>query len=352
MTGRWQRTRDFFFPKGWQGQTSDHFDGTFFRNQPRVWGADGAPVREHRNPAMMRQWLLTRKPARWPDWVNISPQPAPPANVHEKDRLLASFVNHATVLLQTAGVNFITDPVWSERCSPFKFAGPKRVHAPGIALCDLPKIDIILLSHNHYDHLDLPTLEFLWKRDKSLILTGLGVGDFLANQGLPSVQLDWWQSHQAHDHLIHFVPAQHFSGRSVSDFHRTLWGGFVVETNAGPIYFAGDTGDGPHFAQIRERFGPMRFSLIPIGAYMPRWFMQLAHIGPEEAVDAHITLNSMLSMGIHWGTFHLADEAREQPLQDLAKALNQRRLNSDQFLCLMPGEALDIPPLIATKNTF
>lgn len=342
---RWQQTRDFFFPSGWRGKKSDHFDGRFFRNQPRAWGADGTPVQEHRSPALMRQWLLTRKPAKWPTWVDIPAQAKPAARVHGSTDLHATFINHATVLLQTAGINFITDPVWSERCSPFAFAGPKRVHHPGVAFEDLPTIDVVLLAHNHYDHLDLPTLKQLWLRDKPLILTGLGVGDFLASQGIPSQQLDWWQTHSVPNHTIHFVPAQHFSGRSVSDFHRTLWGGFVIETEAGPIYFAGDTGDGPHFSQIYQKFGAMRFSLLPIGAYMPRWFMQLVHIGPEEAVAAHSTLNSALSLGIHWGTFHLADESREQPIQDLAQALNKQNVSAEKFRCLQPGESIIVPPL-------
>ncbi|HET8705888.1 MAG TPA: MBL fold metallo-hydrolase [Pseudomonadales bacterium] len=342
---RWKQTKDFFLPAGWKGEKTDHFDGRFFRNQPRAWGADGKPIREHRSPSMMRQWLLTRQPSRWPKWVEIPGQTKPAARIDNGPELHATFINHATILLQTAGLNILTDPVWSERCSPFAFAGPKRVHLPGVAFTDLPKIDIVLLSHNHYDHLDLPTLQKLWQRDQPLILTGLGVGDFLQSQGVGAVQMDWWQSHTVQDHVIHFVPAQHFSGRSVSDFHATLWGGFVLETKAGPVYFAGDTGEGPHFTQINQKFGPMRFSLLPIGAYMPRWFMSLVHIGPEEAVAAHKTLNSALSLAIHWGTFHLADEGREQPLSDLEHALVKQNVNSQAFIYLHPGESVSVPPL-------
>jgi len=342
---RWQQRRDFFFPGGWRGEKSDHFDGRFFYNQPRKWDLDGKPQAEHRSPAMMRQWLLTRTPAKWPVWVDIPEQPKPSARVEGNYELRATFINHATVLLQSAGLNFLTDPVWSERCSPFPFAGPRRVHRPGVAWDDLPKIDVVLLSHNHYDHLDVPTLKNIWRRDKPLILTGLGVGGFLASQGINALELDWWQQHAVQNHLIHFVPAQHFSGRSVSDFHRTLWGGFVLQTPTGPVYFAGDTGDGPHFQQIYDKFGAMRFSLLPIGAYLPRWFMSLVHIGPEEAVNAHRILRSSLSLGIHWGTFHLADESRDQPLRDLACALSSQEVDADRFICLQPGAAIDVPPL-------
>lgn len=291
------------------------------------------------------QWLRTRQPQRWPSWVENKAFPLPPLAAGTDSRSWrVTYVNHSTVLWQIGSYNLITDPVYSERVSPISWAGPRRVRSPGVALRDLPRIDVVLLSHNHYDHMDLPTLCWLNARDAPLIVTGLGNGYYLRRNRLNHVvELDWWESHVWQDLRLHFVPAQHFSGRGARDRDQALWGGLVIETPHGNGYFAGDTGYGPHFRQLRERFGRFRFSLIPIGAYEPRWFMKLAHINPEEAVQVHRELHSMLSMGIHFNTFQLTDEPIDAPVQALQQALAAQGISEESFWVVQEGEGRDIP---------
>jgi L-ascorbate metabolism protein UlaG (beta-lactamase superfamily) len=265
------------------------------------------------------RWQLTRRPPRWPEQAANDAVPRPVERVDDGS-IRATLIGHATVLLQVARLNILTDPVWSPRVGPFSWLGVKRVRPPAIAFGDLPTIDAVLLSHDHYDHLDRPTLAALAHRDRPIVLTGLKVG-----RSVPShhtVELDWWESYALNGEVrVTFVPAQHFSGRGLADHDASLWGGFVLQTPAGTVYFAGDTGDGPHFAAIRQRFGPITLSLIPIGAYAPRWFMGPVHIDPSEAVAASLTLESKVSLAIHFGTFPLADEAFDAPPLALAQAL-------------------------------
>ena len=221
-------------------------------------------------------WFATRRPPRWPRVVAATIAPKPVERV-TGNTIRATLIGHATVLLQVAGLNLLTDPIWSQRASPLSWLGPKRVRPPAIRFDDLPPIDAVLLSHSHYDHLDRPTLAALHRRDRPLVLTGLKVGRLVPAK--PVVELDWWQRHALSDSIAAtYVPAQHFSARSPFDRNKTLWGGFVLETPAGAVYFAGDTGAGPHIATIGERFGPMTLSLLPIGAYLPRWFMAPVHM--------------------------------------------------------------------------
>jgi L-ascorbate metabolism protein UlaG (beta-lactamase superfamily) len=286
------------------------FNGRHFRNNSG---------RRPRGVAEGLRWLLTRPRSTWPGRVANDATPKPVAHVDDGS-IRATLVGHATVLLQMAGLNILTDPVWSARIGPLSWIGIKRVRPPAIPFGDLPKIHAILLSHDHYDHLDRPTLKRLAGRDAPVIVTGRNVGRVVSSARI--IELDWWQSHALTDRVrVTYVPAEHFSGRGLFDRNTSLWGGFVLETPAGQIYFAGDTGNGEHFIAIRERFGPMTLSLIPIGAYAPRWFMSPVHIDPAEAVAASLTLESQISLAIHFGTFCLADDAFEEPQHLLTRAL-------------------------------
>ena len=289
------------------------------------------------------RWRRTSKPARWPDWVETEVGPAPPKRV-EGEALRITFVNHATVLVQTEGLNILTDPIWSRRCSPVQWAGPKRVHAPGIRFEDLPPIDVVLVSHNHYDHLDVGTLRRLAVDHAPRILIPLGNGALLrAKRITGGEETDWWDALEIRQGVkIHCVPVQHWSGRGYGDRSASLWSGFVIKTRAGPIYFAGDSGYGPHFAAARDRFGPMRLALLPIGAYEPRWFMKDMHMNPAETVQAHRDLVSRRTIAIHHGAFQLTDEAREAPQEALAEALARHSISDEELFTLEPGESREL----------
>jgi len=266
------------------------------------------------------RWLMARPRSDWPAHLADAPAAAPLARVSD-DAIHATLIGHATVLLQVAGLNILTDPVFSARIGPVARLGVPRVQAPAIALADLPPIDVVLLSHNHYDHLDRPSLAALHARDRPLVLTGLRVGRDVP-RGLRVHEMDWWQAHEiAPGVRAVYVRAEHFSGRGAFDTNASLWGGFVLETPAGRIFFAGDTGAGSHFAAIRARFGPMTLSLLPIGAYAPRWFMQPVHIDPAEALAASMTLESQVSLAIHHATFRLSDESIDAPERELLRVL-------------------------------
>jgi L-ascorbate metabolism protein UlaG (beta-lactamase superfamily) len=260
-----------------------------------------------------------------------------------EDRLSITFVNHSTVLIQHQGVNILTDPIWNHLASPLAILGPKRVRRPGVRLDELPPIDLILISHNHYDHLDIETLKSLAERCSLIVVTGRGNTPVLREAGLETIrELDWWGSfrHQALD--IVFTPTKHSSGRGLFDRQKSLWGGFVMASAAGNVYFSGDTAVGSHHAQLRERFQRFRVALLPIGGYEPRWFMKAAHMNPAEAVEAHQLLNANVSIGIHFGTFtNLTDEGIEQPLKDLAEALTNARVDLRRFVTLGFGETRD-----------
>jgi L-ascorbate metabolism protein UlaG (beta-lactamase superfamily) len=289
-------------------------------------------------PQVMRM-LLTRRVAPWPAWVDYPQGPRPPRRVEGRS-IRATFINHATVLIQAGGINILTDPHYSQRCSPLSFAGPRRVHAPGIAFEDLPPIDVVLLSHNHYDHLDIPTLERLVQAHPCTIVGGLEAGRDLPKAMRPRLrELDWWGSLEL-GLKIHFVPEQHFSARSFHDRFRVLWGGFVVESPGGGIYFPGDTAYGAHFRLTRERLGPMRLAVMPIGAYAPRWFMKEVHMIPEEAVRAFHDLECAQALAVHWGCFQLTEEPIGEPVQRLKSALEQDRLDPQRFVAVDPGQFL------------
>jgi len=252
-----------------------------------------------------------------------------------------TFINHATFLVQVDGLNILTDPIYSDRASPFQWVGPKRVHAPGVALEDLPPIDLVLISHNHYDHLDESTLLALSRQQENppLIVSGLGNGLLFDQLGLSNHRdLNWRESTHLGVVEIVFTECRHRSGRGAGDQMKTLWGSFVLKTSAGNIYFAGDTGYGPHLKEAGDDYGPFRLALLPIGAYEPRWFMADVHLNPEEAVQAHIDLRSERSIGMHFGTFQLTYEGIDRPLLELDSARKKYGVASTQFEVLDVGE--------------
>ncbi|MEI6806824.1 MAG: MBL fold metallo-hydrolase [Myxococcaceae bacterium] len=280
------------------------------------------------------QFLREKASLDWPEEIPLKQQDKPPVLIPDS-QLRASFVNHATVLLQTHGLNFLTDPVWSKRASPFSFIGPKRVHSPGIDFKDLPKIDYVLISHNHYDHLDLETLVRLEKAFKPTFLVGLKVSSNL-RKSLPNakiIELDWGQAYEiSNDKKIYFLPAQHWSARWPWDRNQTLWGAFAIQLPGGNIYFAGDTGYAEHFKQAQKQFGKFRLALLPIGAYEPRDFMKYQHMNPADAVQAAKDLKTEHALGIHFGCFPLATEAYDGPKKEI------KRLKLPVFQVLEPGE--------------
>lgn len=316
---------------GWRGAPSDHFNGrTFFNPWNRV----------HKTSADAWKWRFTRKPVPWPDHADGMEQPRPVKG----PEAAATFIGHATWLLQLGGINILTDPVWSPRCSPVSWAGPKRVRPPALALGDLPPVHLIVLSHNHYDHLDLWTLRELQRRWGPAIVTGLGNRGFLASKGIGgAVELDWWQQCTAAGADLTFTPAQHWSNRGGHGLNATLWGGFHIRAGGRSVYFAGDTGYAPFFTEIRDRCGAPHLALLPIGAYEPRWFMAAMHMNPAEAVQAHRELNAQQSLGMHFGTWQLTDEGIDDPSRDLASALAAGNLDSKTFQPGAFGRTITLP---------
>ncbi len=311
------------------GPASDHFDGKKFINPGN---AQAKGLRD------VFQWMMQRQQGPWTEIKETSYGEKPTANIH--DGIKITFVNHSTFLIQVNGVNILTDPVWSERTSPFSFAGPKRMKQPGIRFEDLPRIDYVIISHNHYDHLDINTLKSIFKIHQSKIITPLGVKSFLDNNQISTAtDLDWWHEISLSDSLsIQSVPAQHFSGRGISDRDATLWAGYVIKNHQGNIYFAGDTGYNPvTFKEIGERCAPITVALIPIGAYKPAWFMSPIHCSPAEAVQIHFDVKASQSIATHFGTFPLADDGEHEPVTELAEALKQSNLPAGKFLVLKEG---------------
>lgn len=324
------------------GSPRPHFDGKTFFNP-------ASDARQRFAFFDFVKWRFTRTEGKWEslrDTAELPVREKPPERVGNGE-MRVTFINHATVLIQTDSLNILTDPIWSERCSPVSWAGPKRVRPAGIRFEDLPPIDIVLISHNHYDHLDIPTLKRLAVTHAPDIYTGLGNKAYLESESIPNAhEMDWG------DHLplfpntqLHCTPVQHFSGRGLSDRDATLWCGFVLETPSGNIYFAGDTGYGAHFKAASEQFGNFRLALLPIGAYLPRWFMSPVHVSPEEAVQAHRDLRAETSMAIHFGTFPLADDGETQPVETLQHALSAAEYPPPRFWVLGFGEGRAVPPV-------
>ena len=292
------------------------------------------------------KWQLTRNRGPWKRLHAAEPGPKPPESVPAQS-VRVTFINHASVLIQMDGLNILTDPIWSKRVSPVPGIGPARLRPPGIRFQDLPTIDAVLVSHNHYDHLDLPTLRRLGKAHRPKVIAGSGTAAFLRRRRVPNgVDLGWWQTTQLGGGVrVTAVPARHWSGRKLVDRNQMLWCGFVVEGSGGRVYYAGDTAWGVHFEQIAARFAPFRLAVLPIGSYKPEWFMSKSHISPVEAVRAHELLKAGTSVGVHFGTFALADDGQDEPVRDLEAALAQRTSGGNRFWVLDFGEGRDVPPL-------
>ncbi len=264
-----------------------------------------------------------------------------------RTRPTLTWIGHATFLVQVGGLNVLTDPHFTARASPLNFAGPKRLVPPGLALRDLPAPDVILISHNHYDHLDDGSVRWLARHyPKAVFVVPLGLRRWLQRRKVGNaVELDWWQRHDGRDFSVTAVPAQHFSGRTHSDRNRTLWCGFVFEAGGKKVFFAGDTGYSKDFADIGNKLGPMDLALLPIGAYAPRWFMKSMHVNPEEAVRIHKDVSARQSVAMHWGTFRLTEEPMDEPPRALAQALKDARVAPEKFWVMQHGETRTLEAL-------
>ena len=307
----------------------EHFDGERFYNPdaPPPFGF-----------AQVLRWKLTSRPEPSPRFVADVEPTVPPRRV-ERGQLRITLVNHSTVLIQLPGANILTDPIWSERTSPLSWIGPRRHRAPGVRIEDLPPLDAVLISHDHYDHLDLPTLRQLAPRHNPAFVVPARVSRTLRSANITSArELDWSDSLPLSNVVVHCVPAVHFSARRLFDRNLSLWCGYVIESQEGLVYFAGDTAFGSHFAGIRAKYGAPRVALLPIGSYLPRWFMSRVHMDPAGAVAAHELLGARTSIAIHHGTFQLADDGIDTAKKEL---LACRR--DPSFLVLRNGESVNIP---------
>ncbi len=319
---------------------SHHRTGGGFRNP---WVAEAVP-----GFGSLLKWMLvhrtTRPRPKDPDpsvFARVPPSfvaPRAPAS-----QLTVTWVGHASLLVQLNGLNILTDPMWSDRASPVRFAGPRRWVAPGIAFDDLPPLDVVLQSHNHYDHLDDRTVRRLaGAHPHASWVVPLGLASFVQQRGGRSVvELDWWQEHEIGAVRVAATPALHFSSRGIGDRGDTLWCGFALTAaNGRRVFFAGDTGYHPDFGLIGARYGPFDVALIPIGAYEPRWFMRYLHMNPEEAVEAFRALHARVMVPIHWGTFKLTDEAMDEPPVRARAAWQAAGLPREGYRQLAHGETL------------
>ena len=333
-------------------QVSDHFDGHVFFNpgfpQPSL-SLPGNPSNRGVFWYAWR-WLFNNDRPEWPEIKNFLPGPPPTARV-PPGALRITPVGHSTFLIQMDGFNILTDPMWSKRCSPVSWAGPKRHKPPGIRFEDLPPIDVVLVSHNHYDHLDLRTLKRLADKGTPQAVVPLGNLEIVRETGIPTVdEIDWWQSISLSPKVkITLVPARHFSARTPWDHNKTLWGGFVISGPSGNVFFSGDTGYGPHFQEIARRFSPIRVAMLPISPFRPQQSkapfppqFSMFHMGPREAVRAHIDLNAGLSLAAHFQVFQLGWDGFDDAVHELASALKERNLKPDAFIAPAPGKAIDL----------
>jgi L-ascorbate metabolism protein UlaG (beta-lactamase superfamily) len=318
----------------YQGPVSDHFDGVRFFNPSGT---------RPKGPGAFLKWQLGDRGEPWPSsFPSPFPPDLPPPRFDGEGARIA-YVGHATFLVQTRGMNVLIDPVWATRVSPFSFAGPKRVNAPGIAFDDLPKIDAVLVTHNHYDHMDVDAIGRLWRRFRPRIITPLG-NDAILRQSIPELAasaVDWDDVVDLGGGIrVHTEPTAHWSARGAGDRMHALWASFVLEAGARKIYCVGDSGagDGAIFKRVRQRHPGLALALLPIGAYEPRWFMRNSHMNPEEAVEALVLAGAAQAFGHHWGTFRLTDEGVERPREALAAALAERAIPPERFPALRPGE--------------
>jgi L-ascorbate metabolism protein UlaG (beta-lactamase superfamily) len=325
--------------KTYSGPKSDHFDGQ------RFFDPDGVPPKAL-SEVFRWQFGGDRKRAKWPDWAPSPFSDVPPPRV-DGHKVRLSFIGHASWLIQAAGLSILVDPVWSTRASPFAWTGPRRHNDPGIAFAALPRIDVVLVSHGHYDHLDVATLSKLAKVFAPRVITPLGNDLTMraADEAIKAEGFDW------HDRIelsrgiaVTLVPTRHWSARGLFDRNRALWASFVLETPVGKIYIVCDSGygDGKHFRHVAEAHGPLRLAILPIGAYEPRWFMRDQHMNPADAVQALCDCGAQDALAHHHGTFQLTDEAIDEPALALAEALDAAKIPRERFGVLKPGQAVEI----------
>lgn len=329
----------------WEGPLTPHFDGKRFSNPGHVKTSSVAGY----------LWLrLTGAQATWPESVLVTPEPPPPARIDDGSARV-TFVGHATVLIQVAGLNILTDPVWSNRASPLSFAGPVRVQAPGVAFDALPRIDVVLISHDHYDHLDLATLRRLDARDSPRVIVPLGNKTRVANDMRASnvTEHDWGDRVTLAAGVdVHLEPMLHGSGRSPFDQQSTLWAAYVLQAGPIKLYHVGDSGygDGATFRATGQKYGGFDLAILPIGAYEPTSFMADSHMGAADAVKLAQDVQAVRAMAHHFEAFQLGFEAYDAPRQTLQATLRARALPDDFFIAPRPGQALTVKPRAAAER--
>lgn len=317
------------------------------------------PAKPHHTPTGFRNTDAAAQKTggfwRWQWERRVAGLPRPPDAAHRDWRVApnlallhgaagnpsVTWIGHATLLVRLGGLNVLTDPHFSERASPVSFAGPKRHHPPGVALDDLPPIDVVVISHSHYDHLDVDSVRRLNAKHGSALrfLVPLGLKPWFAELGIDNVtELDWWDHVEVQGVRFTLTPAQHWSARGLIDRNRTLWGGWAIRAPEFSFFFSGDTGYSRDFVAIRDRLGPFDLAALPIGAYAPRWFMRMQHIDPADAVRIHRDLGAKQSVGVHWGTFEMSDESLDEPPRDLARARDAAGVADDAFFVMKVGE--------------
>jgi len=299
-------------------------------------------------------WRRTRDAAPRPR--PALPECVPPDVVRPRaaaGTMSATWVGHSTVLLQVGPLNVLTDPMWSARASPVQWIGPRRFTAPGMPLDALPPIDIVLVSHNHYDHLDAASVRAIARHHPSARwYTPLGVARYVRQWGVrAATEMDWWETAAAGDVRVGCVPAQHASGRTPFDRMQTLWCGFTLQAGGRAVYYAGDTAYHPEFGEIARRHGPFDLCVLPIGAYEPRWFMRPVHVNPDEAVQAYRDIARAhpdhappIALAVHWGAFSLADEPMDEPPRRARAAWGGSGLDAGRLWVLSLGETRRVPP--------
>jgi L-ascorbate metabolism protein UlaG (beta-lactamase superfamily) len=325
--------------KTYDGPISDHFDGL------RFFDPDGVPPKSL-GEVLRWQFGGDRQRTRWPVWVPSPYGDTPPAGV-SGDRVRLSFIGHASWLIQTSDISILIDPVWSTRASPFTWAGPKRHNDPGILFEALPKIDVVLVSHGHYDHLDVATLSKLAAKFSPRVITPLGNDATMrdADSAIKAEAFDWQDRVELGNGIaVTLVPTRHWSARGLFDRNKALWASFVLETPAGKLYIVCDSGygDGTHFRRVADAHGPLRLAILPIGAYEPRWFMRDQHMNPYDAVKALADCGAQAALAHHHGTFQLTDEAIDAPVIALGEALDEAKIPRERFAVLKPGQVVEL----------